>query len=63
MPRKKANKTKQTAYDPEIMAELLAQPTVASELAQMSPEMREWYIELIVKNGIYERYVRERGKK
>lgn len=49
--------------DPEIMAELLEQPEVKKEIEVMTPEVLAWYKELLVSEGIYQRYVEERGKK
>jgi len=54
---------KPVVVDPEIMAELLAQPDVAKEVAGMTPEALDWYKELLVSSGIYSRYVKERGQK
>lgn len=54
---------KPVVVDPEIMAELLAQPDVAKEVAGMSPETLKWYKELLVSSGIYTQYVKEREGK
>lgn len=48
--------------DPAIMAELLEQPDVKEHVAQMSPEQLTWYKDLLVSQGIYARYVKERAK-
>ena len=53
----------ETKVDPEIMAELLEQPEVKKEIAGMTPEVLEWFKELLISEGIYQQYVRERGKK
>lgn len=50
-------------YDPKIMAELLDQPDVKEQVDQMQPEMLEWFKELLVSQGIYSRYVKERRKR
>ena len=51
---------KKPKYDEKIMAELLEQPGVKENVAKMSPEMLEWFKELLVKQGVYIRYVSER---
>lgn len=56
MPRKRK-------VDPAILRELLAQPEVAPHVVQMTPEEREWYKQLLVSEGIYDRYVKERKRK
>lgn len=48
--------------NPEIMAELLAQPSVKENADKMTPEMLEWFRELLVSQGIYAKYVKERRK-
>ena len=50
------------AVDPDIMAELLEQPDVASYVEQMTADEVEWYKGLLVSEGIYDRYVRERNR-
>lgn len=45
------------------MAELLAQPDVAEQVMTMTPEELAWYRELLVSQGLYARYVKERKKK
>lgn len=50
------------AVDPDIMAELLEQPDVALFVEQMTPDELEWYKALLVSEGIYDRYVRERNR-
>ena len=47
-------------YDHEIMKELLEQPEVKESVKDMNPETLEWYKELLVSQGIYDRYVKER---
>lgn len=47
-------------YDLEIMNELLKQPEIAESVKNMKPETLEWYKELLVSQGIYARYVKER---
>lgn len=49
--------------DPEIMAELLRQPEIAKEIAGMPPDVVDYYKELLVSQGIYDRYVQERQQK
>ena len=54
---------KPVTVDPKIMAELLQQPEIKKETANMSPEVLDWYKELLVSTGIYARYVKEREVK
>ena len=54
------HRQEQAKFDPAIMAELLAQPEVAVQAAKMPPVMLEWYKDLLIKDGIYSRYVKER---
>lgn len=56
-------KNKAVKVDEKIMAELLDQPDVKREIAGMTPEMLEWYKDLLVSEGIYTQYLKERGKK
>lgn len=42
------------------MDELLAQTGVAEQVATMTSEELAWYRELLVTEGIYARYVKER---
>ena len=49
-------------YDQEIMNELLNQPGVKENVEKMKPEVLEWYKELLVGEGIYAKYVKERNK-
>ena len=49
--------------DEKIMAELLEQPEIKRETAKMTPEMLAWYKDLLVSEGIYTRYVKEREGK
>jgi len=58
--RKPKSKTK---VDPAIMAELLAHPSVAREVAGMPADMLAYYKDLLVDEGIYDQYVRERKQK
>lgn len=50
-------------YRAEIMDELLDTPAIREETSRMRPETLEWYKELLVSQGIYARYVRERRVK
>lgn len=52
----------ETIVDPVIMAELLEQPEIAKNVYRMSPSVLDWYKQLLVSEGIYQRYVNERGK-
>jgi len=45
------------------MDELLNQPKVKKEFKKLTPEMREWFKKLLVKQGIYAQYVKERKGK
>lgn len=42
------------------MEELLKQPEVAEQAAQMTPEMLAWFRDLLVSQRIYAKYVKER---
>ncbi|MEN6300826.1 MAG: hypothetical protein ABFD51_13110 [Anaerolineaceae bacterium] len=48
------------SYDPKIMAELLSQPEIKKEVEKMHPEILSWYKDLLVSEGIYAKYCRER---
>ena len=52
-----------TRFDPEIMAELLAQPEVAREIEGMPADVLAYYKDLLVDEGVYDQYVRERKQK
>ena len=60
MRKKPKSKTK---VDPEIMAELLAHPSVAREIAGMPADVLAYYKDLLVDEGVYDQYVRERKQK
>lgn len=45
------------------MDELLAQPGIAEYVELMTDEERAWYRDLLVREGLYTRYVQERAKK
>ena len=60
MRRKPKLKTK---VDPAIMAELLAQPDVAREIEGMPADVLAYYKDLLVDEGVYDQYVRERKQK
>lgn len=47
-------------YNEKIMQELLNQPGVKENVAQMKPETLEWFKEHLVDSGIYAKYVKER---
>jgi hypothetical protein len=42
------------------MNELLARPEIKKKIAKMTPEMVEWFKKLLVSQGIYTQYCRER---
>jgi len=46
--------------DETIMQELLDTPKVKEEIKGMSPDALAWYMELLVSEGIYAQYVKER---
>lgn len=50
-------------YDPEIMAQLLAEPGVIEKVAQMTPDEQDLFKVLLVNAGTYKRYVYEQQKK
>lgn len=56
MPRKRK-------VDPQIMKELLDAPDVRPHVEQMTADERVWYEDLLVSEGIYDRYVKERKRK
>ena len=60
MRKKPKSKTK---VDPAIMAELLAHPSVAKEIAGMPADVLAYYKDLLVDEGVYDQYVREREQK
>jgi len=45
------------------MAELLAHPSVAREIAGMPADVLAYYKDLLVDEGVYDQYVRERKQK
>lgn len=49
--------------DEAIMDELLAQPGIAEFVVNMTDEERAWYRDLLVREGLYARYVEERERK
>lgn len=49
-------------YDPVIMSKLLKSRGIRENVQLMKPETLKWFIELLVEQGIYEQYVKERGK-
>lgn len=55
-------KKQRRTVDPAIMAELLAQPGVKEAVAGMTPDEREFYQELLISQGIYARYLKERNR-
>lgn len=58
MPKDKPKKKPEV--DARIMAELLAQDGVREHVEAMTPEELEWYKDLLVSQGIYATYVKER---
>ena len=50
----------QERVDPQVMQELLERPGIQEFVAKMTPEELAWYKDLLVKQGIYARYGRER---
>ena len=46
--------------DPGIMQELLDSPGVKENVAQMSPQVLAYFKELLVKQGVYARFVQEK---
>jgi len=55
--------TKKPKVDPAIMAELLEQPSVKAQVESMTPDERAFFKELLVSQGIYAQYVKERKAK
>ena len=45
------------------MKELLDQPDVKEQVKQMDPETLKWFKELLVSQGVYDRYAKEREVK
>ena len=48
--------------DEKIMDELLNTPKAKAETQHMTPETLSWYRDLLVTEGVYDRYVKERSK-
>lgn len=46
--------------DETILQELLSTPEVKKDIEGLSPAMLAWYRDLLVSEGIYDRYVEER---
>lgn len=42
------------------MQELLGQPGIKEQVEQMTPATLEWFKALVVSQGIYKRYLKER---
>jgi hypothetical protein len=49
--------------DPKIMAELLDKPDIRGKVKKMNPETLKWYKAMLVSQGIYAQYVKERKVK
>jgi len=60
MAKRKVDETIMVGKSPTIMQELLDTPKVKAEMAGLSPEARAWYLDLLVSEGIYDQYVKER---
>lgn len=54
---------KKPTYDKQIMQEFLSEPGVLEKFAQMTPKEQDYFKQLLVKQGIYQRYVIERQRK
>ena len=54
---------KKPNYDPEIMAELLKKPAIKKEIKGWDAAMLDWYKDLLIQEGIYAAYVKEREAK
>jgi hypothetical protein len=48
--------------DPKLMQALLDSPGVKENVVKMTPEELAWFKELLVKQGIYQRFVLENQK-
>lgn len=59
---KKESGKKKPKVDPVILSELLAQDGIREQVAQMAPEEAEWLKELLVSQGMYAQYVKERKR-
>jgi hypothetical protein len=55
--------SKPVKVDPTILAELLTRDGIREQVARMTPEALAWYKELLVSQGIYAAYVKERRSK
>lgn len=51
---------KKIEVDPAILQELLQNPEIKEIYDKMRPEVKEWYRKLLVDEGIYSRYLKER---
>ena len=54
---------KKPTYDKQIMQDILSEPGVLEKFAQMTPKEQDYFKHLLVKQGIYQRYVIERQRK
>ena len=61
--KKKEKKPAPVNYDPKIMEELLGQPSISKYVVGMKPETLDWYKFLLVREGVYARYVKQRSSK
>lgn len=51
---------KKIEADPVILQKLLQNPEIKEIYDKMRPEVKEWYRKLLVDEGIYSRYLKER---
>jgi hypothetical protein len=56
----KYKKQQQVKVDPEIMQELLDEPGVREHVEKMTAQELEFYKRLLVRQGIYAQYLKER---
>lgn len=54
------SKGKIVVVDPAIFEEFMNQPEVKESASKLSPSELEWFKELVVSEGLYEQYVKER---
>lgn len=51
---------RKVVVDPAILQELLQNPEIREIYDKMRPEVKKWYRKLLVDEGIYSHYLKER---
>jgi hypothetical protein len=62
VPKKKIQpvEKQELEYDLDIMDEILKRPGIREPVAQLTPDELVWYKKLLITNGIYAAYCKER---